>query len=354
MPHTEQDHTEMEFVEIPQTSIRVSRVALGTWAMGGWMWGGSDESGRHRDHSRRARPRNQPDRHGAGVRFWAVGGDRRQGACYWRPAQERSSPPRSGSIGSMASLSAMPAGRGSSMKPKHSLRRLQTDVIDLYQVHWPDPHYADRGSRRGHGRASSRRKNSRHRRQQFQPGADEGISQGRRRCTRSAALQSVRARHRDRTCFPIAASKTSRCWPMARCAAACCPAACRIEPLYRRRPAQERSEISATSLRAYLAAVERLDQFAQERFGRRVIHLAVRWVLDRGEGNIALWGARRADSSRRSPTSSAGISTSAAMAEIDRILRIPSRIRSARIHGASRSARRVSPPRRCPDSGMHQ
>src|SRR5260221_11020717 len=45
----------------------------------------------------------------------------------------------------------------------------------------------------------------------------------------------------------------------------------------------------------YLAAVERLDHFAQERYGRRVIQLAVRWVLDRGEMNIALWGARRAD-----------------------------------------------------------
>src|SRR5258708_34029424 len=45
----------------------------------------------------------------------------------------------------------------------------------------------------------------------------------------------------------------------------------------------------------YLAAVERLDRLARERFDRRVIHLAGRWVLDRGEMNIALWGARRAD-----------------------------------------------------------
>jgi aryl-alcohol dehydrogenase-like predicted oxidoreductase len=45
----------------------------------------------------------------------------------------------------------------------------------------------------------------------------------------------------------------------------------------------------------YLAAVERLDRLAKEHFGRRVIHLAVRWVLDRNKMNIALWGARRAD-----------------------------------------------------------
>ena len=32
----------------------------------------------------------------------------------------------------------------------------------------------------------------------------------------------------------------------------------------------------------YLAAVARLDRLAQERFGKRVIHLAARWVLDQG------------------------------------------------------------------------
>ena len=44
----------------------------------------------------------------------------------------------------------------------------------------------------------------------------------------------------------------------------------------------------------YLAAVERLDQFAQQRFGKRVIHLAVRWMFDQGV-TTALWGARHPD-----------------------------------------------------------
>jgi aryl-alcohol dehydrogenase-like predicted oxidoreductase len=41
----------------------------------------------------------------------------------------------------------------------------------------------------------------------------------------------------------------------------------------------------------YLAAVERLDQLAHDRFQRRVIHLAVRWMLDQGI-SVALWGGR--------------------------------------------------------------
>jgi aryl-alcohol dehydrogenase-like predicted oxidoreductase len=70
----------------------------------------------------------------------------------------------------------------------------------------------------------------------------------------------------------------------------------------------------------YLAAVERLDRFAQERYGRSVIHLAVRWVLDRGETNIALWGARRADQLSPIANVAGWRIDSAAMEEIDRIL----------------------------------
>jgi aryl-alcohol dehydrogenase-like predicted oxidoreductase len=47
-------------------------------------------------------------------------------------------------------------------------------------------------------------------------------------------------------------------------------------------------------LSQYLAAVQLLDEFAWKRFDRRVLHLAVRWVLDHGS-DIALWGGRRPD-----------------------------------------------------------
>ena len=44
----------------------------------------------------------------------------------------------------------------------------------------------------------------------------------------------------------------------------------------------------------YLDAVRQLDELAQHRFHRRVIHLAVRWMLDRGI-SVALWGGRHPD-----------------------------------------------------------
>ena len=44
----------------------------------------------------------------------------------------------------------------------------------------------------------------------------------------------------------------------------------------------------------YLAAVDELAKLARERFGKSVLALALRWVLDQGP-TIALWGARRPD-----------------------------------------------------------
>ena len=42
----------------------------------------------------------------------------------------------------------------------------------------------------------------------------------------------------------------------------------------------------------YLKAVEALDALARRRYGKSVLALAVRWVLEQGP-TVALWGARR-------------------------------------------------------------
>ena len=44
----------------------------------------------------------------------------------------------------------------------------------------------------------------------------------------------------------------------------------------------------------YLAAVDRLGAYAKKKYGRSVLAFAVRWILDRGETMTALWGARSA------------------------------------------------------------
>jgi aryl-alcohol dehydrogenase-like predicted oxidoreductase len=70
----------------------------------------------------------------------------------------------------------------------------------------------------------------------------------------------------------------------------------------------------------YLAAVERLDRFAQERYGKRVIDLAVRWILDQGI-TTALWGARHPDQLQAVDAVMGWSLDADAKAEIDRILK---------------------------------
>jgi aryl-alcohol dehydrogenase-like predicted oxidoreductase len=129
----------MEFVEIPQTSIRVSRVALGTWAMGGWMWGGSDEKEAIR--TIRAALDNGINLidtapvYGFGRseeivgKALAIGGRRKAAVIATKVGLDwaNGKPFRNASRARIV------------YEAEQSLRRLQTDVIDLYQVHWPDP-----------------------------------------------------------------------------------------------------------------------------------------------------------------------------------------------------------------------
>jgi aryl-alcohol dehydrogenase-like predicted oxidoreductase len=73
-------------------------------------------------------------------------------------------------------------------------------------------------------------------------------------------------------------------------------------------------------LSQYVTAVDRLGEFARTRFGKSVVELAARWVLDRPGVSVALWGAKRPDQL----DAVAGVDSwnldASAMAEIDRIV----------------------------------
>lgn len=70
----------------------------------------------------------------------------------------------------------------------------------------------------------------------------------------------------------------------------------------------------------YMTAVERLTAFARERFGKSIIELAARWVLDRPGVSVALWGARRPDQLDAIAGVMGWKLDSEAMNEIDRIV----------------------------------
>ena len=133
------DTTQMEIVQISGTKLSPSRIGLGTWAIGGWMWGGTDEANAARTiHAALDRGITLIDT----APVYGLATRRRSSARRWPRADGAPAPSsrqKSGSIGKTSSRSAMRGAAASSKKMEDLLRRLRTDVIDLYQVHWPDP-----------------------------------------------------------------------------------------------------------------------------------------------------------------------------------------------------------------------
>jgi aryl-alcohol dehydrogenase-like predicted oxidoreductase len=69
----------------------------------------------------------------------------------------------------------------------------------------------------------------------------------------------------------------------------------------------------------YLSAVRQLDLLARDRFLRRVIHLAIRWMFEQGIG-VALWGGRRPDQIHAALGISGWSLDAASLAKINHIL----------------------------------
>src|ERR1017187_5543651 len=70
----------------------------------------------------------------------------------------------------------------------------------------------------------------------------------------------------------------------------------------------------------YITAVERLAAFARDRYGKTVLELAARWVLDRPGISVSLWGAKRPDQLDAVAGVLGWNLDASAMAELDRIV----------------------------------
>ena len=321
MPHTEQSQTEMEFVEIPQTSIRVSRVALGTWAMGGWMWGGSDEKDAIRTvHAALDSGVNLIDTapvYGFGRseeivgKALAIGGRRKHAVIATKVGLDW--------------VDGKPFRNASRARIVHeaeqSLRRLQTDVIDLCQVHWPDPNtpiaeVADAMAalyRSGKIRAIGVSNFSPAQMDEFRAVAPLHTAQPPYNLFERSIEQDVLPYCRDRDIALLAYGSLCR-----GLLSGSMTDKTRFggDDLRRNDP-----KFRPPRFEQYLDAVAQLDAFALAHYGKRVIHLAARWVLDRNNGNIALWGARRPEQLAPIREVVGWRIEATAMAEIDQILK---------------------------------
>jgi len=309
----------VESATIAGTSLAVSRIGLGTWAIGGWMWGGTDDDESIKTlHAAVERGINLIDTapaYGFGRSEEIVGhaiADRNlrsrvilatKAGLEWKDGKVFRNASRDRILREAAD----------------SLRRLRTDYIDIYQVHWPDPLVSieetaeamqtlfDQGKIRAIGVSN------------FSVAQIERF----RRVTKLHVVQppyNLFERKIEKELLPYCRES--------RVATLTYGALCRGLLSGK---LQEDTHFGGDDLRLtdpkfqpprfaqYLTAVRRLDQFARQRYGKRVIHLAVRWLLDQG-ATAALWGARHPGQLQPIDEVFGWSLDAAAKTEIDRIL----------------------------------
>ena len=280
----------MEYSQIGTSPLKFSRIALGTWAIGGWMWGGTDET--ESIATIRAAVEqgiNVIDTapvYGFGQSEEIVGKALAEGRLRSKI-----------SIATKVGLEwhdgkvVRNAGRKRIFDELHaSLRRLRTDHIDLYQVHWPDP-------------AVSIEETAEAMRTLYDLGRIRAIGVSNFSIEQIERFRKVAPLHSLQPPYNlfergIEADLLPYCQQHG-IAILGYGALCRGLLSGRMRPdtrfegddlRKSDPKFQPPRFQQYLAAVERLDELAKE-YSKSVIHLAVRWMLDQGV-TTALWGAR--------------------------------------------------------------
>jgi aryl-alcohol dehydrogenase-like predicted oxidoreductase len=284
----------MEQIAIGASGLNTSRIGLGTWAIGGWMWGGTDEA------QSIATIRSAVERgvtlidtapaYGFGRSEEIVGKALAEGRLRDKVQ-----------IATKVGLAWQDGAVFRDSRParirkeiEDSLRRLRTDVIDLYQVHWPDletPFVQTARTlvdlrREGKIRAIGV--------SNYAPAQMEAF----RAVAQLDAVQppyNLFEREIEADVLPYA-ERTGL-------TVVSYGALCR-GLLSGRMTTETRFEgddlrkvdpkFQGERFHQYLTAVDELKTLARERFGKSVLALALRWVLDQGP-TVALWGARRPD-----------------------------------------------------------
>jgi aryl-alcohol dehydrogenase-like predicted oxidoreductase len=281
----------IELADIADIPLKISRVALGTWAIGGWVWGGTDEA-------QSVATIRAATEHGINLIDTApVYGFGRSEEIVGKAVAEAGLRSRvviatkvglawkDGRVFRNASRARILA------EAEDSLRRLRTDCIDIYQVHWPDPLVPVEETAEAMGTLLSQGKIRAIGVSNFSVAQIEQFR-------RVAPLHVVQPPY---NLFERAIE--SELLPYCRknrIATLGYGALCRGLLSGRMRPdtafdgddlRRADPKFRAPRFAQYLSAVQKLDRLASERFGKRVIALAVRWMLDQGI-TAALWGAR--------------------------------------------------------------
>src|ERR1700683_1626941 len=283
---------QMEYTTISGTEMKVSRIAQGTWAIGGWMWGGTDERESIRTiHAALDGGINLIDTapvYGFGVSEEIIGKAIEQGGCREK-VQIATKVGLEWHNGSVSRNSSRVRIR---QEVQDSLRRLRTDYIDIYQVHWPDLSVPIEETARtmqelyndGVIRAIGVSNYSPEQMERFLSASELHVVQ---------SPYNLFEREIDRDVLPYVREKNLSALAYGPLCRGLLTGKMRPDTTFTGDDLRKSDpKFQPPRFTQYLNAVQQLEDLAQKRYGKHVMDLAVRWVLDTPGITSALWGAR--------------------------------------------------------------
>lgn len=288
--------TLVEYLSVPPFSEKLSRIALGTWVMGGSLWGGADDKDSENTISaaldKGINVIDTAPAYGTGRSESIVGN-------VLKKTKKREKV----FISTKCGLEFKPDGsafrnltREFILKDlENSLKRLQTDYIDIYYLHWPDPLVPIEKTaevlaeihKQGKIKAIGLSNHTPEQIKSFRKIAP---------CHFCQPPYNLFEREIEKDLLPFCKEN--------KIALMTYSALCRgllSGKMDRHRPFKDDDlrkgmdpKFQDPAFGEYVEASKKLDELAQKKYQRNVIALAIRWILDQGVA-IAIWGARRPD-----------------------------------------------------------
>ncbi|MCE3027069.1 aldo/keto reductase [Salinicola sp. DM10] len=284
----------METRKLPGTDIEMSRVGLGTWAMGGRMWGGTDDPNAirtiHAAIDQGITLIDTAPAYGFGHSEEVVGkavaesGQRERLVLATKAGLEWYDDD---------SLARNATAKRLEKELDDSLRRLKTDTIDIYQIHWPDPLVEIAETAEAMARFHQAGKIRAIGVSNFSPEQCETF----REVAPLHTLQppyNLFERDIDEQILPYAEDNDLTLLTYGALCRGLLSGKMHRDSTFSGDDLRNKDpKFQSPRFAQYLAAVKDLEALAQERHGKSVLALAVRWILDRSPNIVALWGARK-------------------------------------------------------------
>jgi aryl-alcohol dehydrogenase-like predicted oxidoreductase len=311
----------IETVKLDSIPLPISRIGLGTWAIGGWMWGGSNEAESIKTIQRAVdigiNLMDTAPVYGFGHseeivgKALASGGRRDKTVLATKVALEWVD-------GQVYRNSTRERIRE---EVEDSLRRLRTDYVDLYQVHWPDPLVPIEETAETLFDLQREGKILALGVSNYSP---EQMDAWRRVAPLDSAQPpyNIFEREIEADVLPYALEHKL----LVLSYGAICRGLLSGKMKHNRQfdgddLRLKDPKFQPARFRQYLEAANKLGQYAWENHGKSLLAFAIRWILDRGGTMTALWGARHASQLEGVEEAFGWKLSSNDYTEVDRILR---------------------------------